>query len=330
MKNFKTLDIRPYQLMCIVCKIGEGISEASWDKKFNKILKTIRNNPNIPVRLRCNVDTVYKYQNPGREDDTPEGKLFNDKRDLDIIQKLGIVPGSTRPALELFNRLFKEIISTKGICGYDKITSKTWRGCKKADSGNYEKGHARGVNAVIPPRGEEEKEKAKKKTVKDIYKAKTLFIRPHHLMCMTCFHGGKKKLAPIKEDNLFEAIDIIQKNSNIPITLIPGCCMICPPCSRYEPETNLCVGAIGIGLRDQKKDLDLLQKLGLKYGDTLPAKKIYKLLFEKIHSTVQICGYSDGIVRGQEWTICRGGPEGSKEYVKGRRKKLGISELQKK
>ena len=88
---------------------------------------------------------------------------------------------------------------------------------------------------------------------------------------MSCFHGGQEQLAPIAEDNLFEAIDAIQQRPEIPVTLIAGVCMICPPCGKYDPVNKLCVGGRSMALRDQKKDLDVLQKLGLKYGDTLPA-----------------------------------------------------------
>jgi hypothetical protein len=140
---------------------------------------------------------------------------------------------------------------------------------------------------------------------------------------MSCFFGGRQKLAPIKEDNLFEAVDVIQRNPDIPVTLVAGCCMICPPCSHYEPKSNLCLGGRSMALRDQKKDLDVLQKLGLKYGDALPARKLYQLLYEKVPSTRDVCGYGDGEVRGHEWSIC-GGPEGSQAYAKARAANLGI------
>ena len=78
-----------------------------------------------------------------------------------------------------------------------------------------------------------------------------------------------------------------------------------------------------MGLRDQKKDLDVLQNLGLEYGSTMPARQLYNLLFKKIQSTRQICGYNDGTVRGPEWSIC-GDPEGSEAYRKGSEKGQGI------
>ena len=117
------------------------------------------------------------------------------------------------------------------------------------------RGHALGIDAILLPRGEQEKAESKKVSTATIYQATTLQIRPHHLMCMSCFYGSRMdKPAPIAADNLFEAIDVIQKTPDIPVTLVAGCCMICPPCSHYEPETKLCLGGRSMALRDQKKE----------------------------------------------------------------------------
>ena len=318
------LEARPYQLMCIVCRIGEGKTEDLGDARLTEILAAVREDPKIPIRLRLNTESVYGYQNPGPAKDTPEGELFNTKRDLDIIQKLGLVPGDTRPAVDMFERLLVNVPVADGICGYETITADTWRGCPRAASGAYEQGRALGIKAIIPPRSEPEKAEFKRSSVAAIYQAKTLRIRPHHLMCMSCFYGAHmEKLAPIKADNLFEAIDAIQKDPDIPVTLVSGCCMICPPCSHYDPQTNLCLGGRSMALRDQKKDLDVLQKLGLKYGDTLPARKLYERLYERIPSTRDICGYGDGQERAREWSIC-GDPEGKETYRNARAAMLGI------
>lgn len=318
------LEVRPYQLMCIVCRIGEGQTEDLGDARLNEILAAVREDLMVPIRVCLNTESVYGYQNPGHAEDTSEGELFNAKRDLDIIQKLGLVPGDTRPAIDMFERLLLNVPTAKGVCGYETLTGDTWQGCPRAANGNYEKGHALGIKAVIPPRDEKEKTEFKRTSVAGIYQAKTLQIRPHHLMCMSCFYGARmEKFAPIKEDNLFEAIDAIHKNPDIPVTLVAGCCMICPPCSHYDPKTNFCFGGRSMALRDQKKDLDVLQKLGLKYGDTLPARKLYELLYERIPSTRDICGYGDGEERAPEWSIC-GDPEGKETYRKARAAKLGI------
>ena len=318
------LEIRPYQLMCIVCRIGEGRTTDLDDARLTEILAAVREDPKTPIRLRLNTESVYRYQNPGNDEDTGEGELFNAKRDLDVIQKLGLVPGDTRPAIDIFERLLVNVPTATGVCGYEAVTSDTWRGCPHAGSGDYKKGHALGIKAIIPPRNEKEKADFKTASVAEIYQAKTLRIRPHHLMCMSCFYGGRmEKLAPIKEDNLFEAIDVIHKNPDVPVTLIRGTCMICPPCSHYESESKLCLGGRSMALRDQKKDLDVLQKLGLKYGDTLRARELYELLYERIPSTRDICGYGDGEERAREWSIC-GDPEGKETYRKARAAKLGL------
>jgi hypothetical protein len=318
------LEVRPRQLMCIVCRIGAGRTEDLGDAGLTEILAAVREDPKIPIRLCANTDSVYRYVNPGTAENTPEGELFNEKRDLDILQKLGLVPGDTRPAVDMFERLLANIPAAKGVCGYETVTSDAWRGCPRAAGGDYEKGLTMGIGAVIPPRDAEEKAKVKKTSVAAVYEADTLRIRPHHLMCMSCFYGARmEKLAPIQEDNLFEAIDAIHKNPKIPVTLVRGTCMICPPCSRYEAETTLCLGGKSMALRDQKKDLDVLQKLGLQYGDTLPAREMYELLYERVPSTRDVCGYGDGEERSFEWRIC-GDPEGQESYRKARAAKLGI------
>jgi hypothetical protein len=143
---------------------------------------------------------------------------------------------------------------------------------------------------------------------------------------MACFFGSRMDdLGPIQEDNLFEAIDVIHQNPDVPVTLIRGTCMICPPCSRYDAKTTSCLGGRSMALRDQKKDLDVLQKLGLKYGDTLPARKLYELLFARVRSALDVCGYGDGEERAREWSIC-GGSEVNERYGKAREAKLGIGD----
>jgi len=320
----KSLIIRPYQLMCVVCGQSSGFNAEPRGRKLRQIMTAIQKNPDRPITLCCNVEGTYDYQNPGKEDDTPEGELFNLKRDLDIIQRLGLTPGATRPAYVLFERLFKSITTSKGLCRCETSASAVWRGCPLAAEGHYEKGLAAGLAVIIPPRDPAEKERAKKESVAQMYRAGTLAIRPHHLMCMTCFHGGREKLAPIAEDNLFEAIDIIRKNPAIPVKLVhAGDCVICPPCHSWNPRLGKCVG--GCELRDQKKDLDVLQKTGLQYGDVLPGRELFRRLFAAIRSTKEVCGFGDGITRSPEWNSC--GINGNEAYVKGRARGLGIPGL---
>ncbi len=99
--------------------------------------------------------------------------------------------------------------------------------------------------------------------------------------------------------------------------------MVCPPCSKYHADSNLCIGGKSMGLRDEKKDLDTLLRLGLRYGDVVPARDLLRQVFRAIASTTEICGHGDGVERSREWRIC-GGQTGSDAYAPGRRAGLGV------
>ena len=311
---------RPYELMCIVCGLGNDEIEAN--TRLDELRRAIRANPILPLTLACHVDGAYRYQNPGRELDTPEGELFNEKRDLDILQRLGAAPGDTRPAVEWFERLLKFVPGSRGICGCDATACPTWTGCPRAASGSYERGVGLGLSALFPERDAAEKARFKERTAAEVLEADVLRLRPHHLLCMTCFHGGREEQAPIAEDNLWEAAEAMRRRPDIPVTLIRGCCMICPPCSRFDPKTGLCVGGNGMSLRDQKKDLDVLQRTGLAYGDTLPARELLERIYARIPDVMAICGYGDGEARSFEWSIC--GSARTDRYQKGRDACLGL------
>ena len=88
--------------------------------------------------------------------------------------------------------------------------------------------------------------------------------------------------------------------------------MACDCCDGFHPETGRCVHDGGL-IRDYKKDLDVFQKLGLMPGDTMKARELFDLLFERIPSTRDICGYGTGVVTAREWAIC-GDPDGAPRY----------------
>ncbi|MBI2442067.1 MAG: hypothetical protein HYV35_11945 [Lentisphaerae bacterium] len=316
------LDVRPYQLMCLVCRQAAGFTTSAPDRKLARLLAAIRQAPDRPLTLRCNVNDAYAFQNPGHGLDTPEGALFNLKRDLDIVQRLGMTPGATHPSRVVLQRMLRNIPSARGICGYAAVTAPVWQGCPMADAGNYEKGVAAGMAALAPPRAVAAMARAKRASVKTMSVAARLDIRPHHLMCMTCFHGGRRKLAPIPQDNLFEAIVRLQKNPSLTVRLAHASrCMICPPCQSWNPVARQCHALCS--LRDQKKDLDVLQKIGLRFGDELPGRELLKRLYKVVHSTREICGCGDGVVRSVEWDGC--GRNGNPAYVKGRSAGLGVA-----
>lgn len=325
----KPLKIRPYQLMCILCKSEGGFSKTAVDRKLKEILGKIKQNPDRPLTLVCNVSNIYSYQNPGIADDTPEGILFNKKRDLDILRLMGLVPGTTMPARALLEKIIRYITTSREICGGNS-NSRIWKGCKKATSGDYEKARKKGLGLVIPERSDIEMKKAKEISVKKMYRSKMLYIRPSHLMCMACFSAGPNAGAPIPEDNLYEAIDIVRKNPDIPIKLVEGPCMICQPCKEFVPQKNICTGGNSMSLRDELKDLMILQKLDIEYGMIFPARELFRMLFTKIKSTRDICGFGDGIKSSPEWTSgCHSSlsMKGSPEYKKAREEGMRIPGL---
>jgi hypothetical protein len=106
--------------MHVVSEIGAGRRDDLGPPRLMSILSSVRQNPALPLTLRCNVSAAYAYQNPGHHLDTPEGELYNARRDLRILQRLELVPDDTRPAIELFRRLLENMESAQGILWFDE------------------------------------------------------------------------------------------------------------------------------------------------------------------------------------------------------------------
>jgi hypothetical protein len=279
--------------------------------KIDAILEQVERDATLRIKLVSNADEVVYFRDMQSEDyaQMDMQEVFNRKRDLDVLQRLGLVPGAIRRARYLYTLLFDRIGTPQGICAYD---TSGWEGCPHANSGTYERVREKGFAAVVYMRSAEERKQSKEASVVETYNCERLYIRSHHLMCMACYYNGGKGNVPRENDNLYEAIKRIQENPAIEITLVEGCCMLCDPCDGYDPKTDRCVHNGGL-IRDYKKDLDVLQKLGLMPGATMKAKELYDLLFERIPSTRDVCGYGDGIVTSHEWSIC-GSPGGNEGY----------------
>ena len=289
------LAIRPYQLLCTVCSLGEeGKDPAEQYDKSRQIRDAIWKNPDMPVTLVCSAGALYAYQDSGTKEDTPESEEFNRKRDLDVLQILGLAPGCTLPARALFKTLLMGVSTVSGICGYGTVTGKAWKGCPKAESGNYERGCEKGINALIAPRTEDEMAREKEKSIQALNSTDVVTVRPHILVCAVCQYGDEVR-PPYKEDNLPELLELILKrNPDILIKMARGAdWMMCAPCPGRIPELNSCSHVWGSGeLDSQKRDLDVLQKLGMQFGDTMKARELYRLIFERIttkHGIPEVC-----------------------------------------
>lgn len=284
----ESLTVRPYQLLCAVCALGETSESGTKQYEKSKAIRDIvRRNPDIPVTLACSAGPLYAYQDSGTAEDTPESEEFNRKRDLDVLQILGLAPGATLPARALFKTLLMGISTVSGLCAYQTVTGAAWKGCPMAASGNYERGCEKGIEALVPPRTEEEMAHEKEKSIAALEAAKEVTVRPHILVCAVCQYGEGLR-PPYKEDNLPELLDLmINRNPDIQIKLVHGAdWLICAPCPGRIPELNSCSHVWGSGeLDSQKRDLDLLQKLGLQFDSTMNARDLFRLIFERITTT---------------------------------------------
>lgn len=324
--NSEIIKVRPYQLMCLICRAGRRNDEKYYfEEKLNELSIKIAENINRPLFITCNCVSAYAWQNPGREYDTPEGLEFNDRRDLAILRELNMIPGTAQPASDVIRKIFEHIKTCDDICARGESCSDKWQECKFAHSGNYEHAIEAGTDSIIPPcRSKDELSLCKKESAAQLYNEKKLQIRPHHLICIACIMAGRKlcDMEPLEADHAYEVMDIIQKNPNIPIELLSGPCMLCPPCAGYSPKYNVCNAGIGMGLRDEKKDLDILMLLGMKFGDIVPGGELYKKLFAVLDSTRNLCGRGHETAKVDEWIS--GCSDGNESYLKSKVTKLHI------
>ena len=326
MQGHSPLSVRPYHPLCLVCAFGED-DAGPRDGRLKELLDLVREYPDRPVALDCNAGDVYVYQEPGLNGDTPEGAEFNRKRDIDILMKLDLAPGSVLPARTLLRSILKSIPTAAGVCAYDKVTSDAWRGCPKATSGCYEKGVAKGIDAIIPPRTEHKMARDKDASLKDMYEADAIAIRPHILVCAVAQYGGGTR-PPFKPDNLPEMVQHLLKHPETLIKLVSGAdWMMCGPCPSRVPDMNACVcGQIGSGgLYNELKDLNTLQALGLTYGATMKAKDMYKLIFERIPKVDGVCALTNSLPDTSVWRDSCGASESPcPNYAKGREQLMPI------
>jgi len=322
-EEWPSLMLRPYQLLCVHCAIGEEENGGKGDEKLKPIQEAIRRNPDIPITLVCNVGDVFAYQNPGLEDDRHGNADFNRKRDLEVLQRLDLPPGTTLPARIILHRLWDRIETVAGICSSRESAPEGWKGCSKAKSGFYEKGRElclsfavpdcgsrlgfsevdlpKAKNALIVPRTKEERAEAKRRSLEAMEHAEAIAVRPHILLCAVCQYGsGAEPGGP--QDNLPEMLQFVLKNPDAKIKMAESAdWMMCAPCPSWTKQ-NACVHVKGHGgLANQLRDVRVLQRLGLQHGDVVNARELYRRIFERIPSTTLVCRISEGVQEPSVW-----------------------------
>ena len=316
--KYPAMTLRPYQLLCVVCSLGEDPTGTK-NKKTKAILDKVGRHPDMAVTLKCNMGKMFGFQKSGPAEDTAEGADFNKRRDLEILLQLNEPPGVTLSARILFNRLLNKISTVRGICDCGGATSDAWKGCPKAKSGFYEKAREiqralvvkscgeraksaayeearkKGIAVLIPPRSVEELDKGKKESLAAMYRAKStgIAVRPHTLLCAVCQYGGGTR-PPFDSDNLPELIQLILKEPDTLITLSEDApWTICGPCAGWSPELKTCGGHVNgsAELTNHVRDLRTVRLLDLTLGCTLKAGRLFRRIFERIPSTVAVCRF---------------------------------------
>ena len=97
------------------------------NKVLKEVFKSIISNPDIHIRLEGAFDEIG-----ARTPTFYEQTLMERKRDLDVIQKLGLTMGDTRIARDLFALIDERIKDIKQICSYNTEYTDIWQECMLA------------------------------------------------------------------------------------------------------------------------------------------------------------------------------------------------------
>ncbi|MHB1155044.1 MAG: hypothetical protein ACYCWE_19990 [Eubacteriales bacterium] len=307
-RELNCMKLRPGRLLCLKCLNGGGYLPFMEKEGLKSKLDAIKNDPQIHIELETSFDEMGARTEMFYDQDVIERK-----RDLDVLQTIGLSPGDIRIARDLYEVIKERIYDVTDICAYGGNHSEKWPSCPLAQEDYFQKGGA-GLNKL---KDQGKMSYWKDISCKEIEETDKIMIRAHHLLCIFCYISRdypEDNYLPLAEDNLYEVWIKMRKNPDIPVTLIegPGDCMICPPCHGFDNERKLCF--VGCHLRDRKKDTDTFQKLGLLPGDTLPARILIELIYELIPDNKDICTYEYQTM--PQWKNCGD----SQRYLKGLKK----------
>ena len=112
------LYIRPNHALCILCTRNK--TAPLMEDNLVELRRRMEENPDIPVTLCegccmvCDPCNIYHRGEHLCYAAHPKNVL----RDLRMLEVLGLAPGATLPARELYRRIFARIKSLKDICGW--------------------------------------------------------------------------------------------------------------------------------------------------------------------------------------------------------------------
>ncbi len=151
MRSADAIRIRPHILLCAVAQYGRGIRPPFPEDNLPELLQHVIDHPEVHIEMAGGADEMMCQPCPVRcvsrgtcigPGFVNSGGLFNELKDLRILQILGITFGQSLPACELFQRIFQRIPTTVNSCAIERLVPETsvwWDPCP---CGGYEKGRA--------------------------------------------------------------------------------------------------------------------------------------------------------------------------------------------
>lgn len=292
-KSGSKLTVRPSELMCCICRLGEGRSlDDLGNRRLTHIIQTIRRNPRIRTEWGLYAGNRYN----GRDAEAPEGVLLGLYRDAVIREGLTrLKPYNS--GIAMLTTVADQIKAPDGICCFESVSGPAWRGCSKARKGYYQKGceRTRALRLEWLPSANGFQTKAKlaeihRRNGQAIQRADKIRIFPSHLLFTIAHYGGHMDVPepkPVADDNMHEVYRAIRANPEIPVEFVLQGCMFCPPCGGFDPGGSGLCGIRPLDLTTAEKDtglvvLRLLQTLGMEYGRPMPAIQLIKRAFARL------------------------------------------------
>ena len=125
MQTGKGIKIRPHILLCAVCQYGNGVRPPFKEDNLPEFLEMVlTKTPNLPVTLVRGADWDMCACCPSRipalnacvTGRLSSGGLYNEMKDLNVLQALGLTYGATLKARDLFRLIFEKIPRGYGVC----------------------------------------------------------------------------------------------------------------------------------------------------------------------------------------------------------------------
>ncbi len=149
MRAAAAVRVRPHILLCAVAQYGRGIRPPFKDDNLPELFQLILERPETRIELVGGADAMMcapcgarctargTCMGPGFVN---SGGLFNELKDLRILQILGLTFGDVLPGCDLYRRIFERMPTTVNTCALERSVpelSVWWDPCP---CGGYEKG----------------------------------------------------------------------------------------------------------------------------------------------------------------------------------------------